>query len=69
MDSDNELSNVSFDDGQLMNFPYKLNKMTEKSIVKHPKSILKCVVCGDNALGKKNFLFFFLLLLFCFNLY
>lgn len=47
---DNELPNFTYNNGQEIDFSYKINK----SLIKQSKGSLKCVVCGDNALGKIN---------------
>jgi hypothetical protein len=57
-ESEDDASNTFIDDEYSMNSLYKGNKNHDKSVVKRPKPILKCVVCGDKAFGKINDLFF-----------
>jgi len=69
LDSENDLSNTSLDDEHSMesssdrnSSSNKTNKNHQKSITKHPKPTMTCVVCGDHAFGKMNlFIFFFIL--------
>jgi hypothetical protein len=56
---ENDLSNTSLDDEYLVDSSFNRNPSYETNInhdtiiTKDPKSTLKCVVCGDKALGKK----------------
>ncbi len=53
-DSLNNLENIMTDEEHSLN-DNDSHKMTHhKSITKHPKPTLKCVVCGDNAFGKNR---------------
>ena len=49
----------SIDSSLDLNSSYKINKTLDKSSIKRPKPMLKCVVCGDHAFGKIINLFFF----------
>jgi hypothetical protein len=63
-ESEDDVSNTFIDDEYSMNTSYKVNKNHDKSLIKRPKPILKCVVCGDKAFGKINDLFFSYLVIF-----
>lgn len=47
----------------------EMNKNRNKSIVKRPRPILHCVVCGDNAFGRVNNYIPSYLYYICFILY
>jgi hypothetical protein len=65
-EEENDISNILIDNETPLNSA--LNLSEEKPVVKHPKPLLKCVVCNDNAFGiiifqfisffKMNFLIF-----------
>ncbi len=55
-DDDYDLSNILIDGEIPLDSPLDLDLTNEeKPTVKRAKPLLKCVVCGDNAFGRRNF--------------